>query len=172
MTKPLRAEDMHPALAEALENAGWNSRRSMDVRDVVAELVDDGFTPNSFAIGALKALLGLRIEPLNTSGPNFQNTEPLLVDPLGVGKRHRLEAVEVEKVVGETVFPFGWWLSYSYVYMTSSGKVVAFSSGLVWLLGETPEQGLDLAVRAQVPLTCIGAREGQRPWPSAEVPPL
>lgn len=152
-------------LVGALEVSGWFRGRRADVGEVVAELAADGYRSNPYAISFLEALSGLRIEPLTTAGPNFVNAEPLIVDPGGVGRRHRPEAEEVESALGEEVFPVAWWLSYSYVYVTASARMVAFSAGLIWLLGDTPGQGLDLAVRASSDLVCIGYRAGQSPWP-------
>jgi hypothetical protein len=164
--KSLEPRRFHPSVVTALEAAGWVPGRSADVRKVLADLVTGGYAPNPFTIGLLEALYGLRIDPVNADGPNFQNTEPFIVDPLGVGRRHREEAAEVRAAVGEDVFPVGWWLCNSHVHVTASGRVVAFSSGLIWHLGHTPEEGLDMAVRASSPLVCIGSRQGQRRWPS------
>ncbi|MGC4897514.1 SUKH-3 domain-containing protein [Micromonospora sp. DT31] len=155
-----------PPLVGALEASGWFWGRKVDVDEIVAELVEQGYRSNPFAISFLEAFSGLLIAPLNIEGPNFANTESLIIDPGGVGRRHRSEAAEVESVVSEDVFPVAWWLSHSYVYVTASARMVAFSSGLIWLLGDTLEQGLDMAVRASANLTCIGSRQGQRRWPA------
>jgi SUKH-3 immunity protein len=163
--RPISFDQMHPALMEALKAAGWFPSRFVDVKDVVRDLVAEGYAPNPFAIGVLESLYGLHIEPVGTVGSNFENSDPLIIDPIGVGKRHRPEAFEVEEALHETIFPIAWWLSYSHLYVAASGKTIAFSSGLVWLLGQTPEEGLDLAIRAKGELICVGARPGQRRWP-------
>ncbi|MFC8845399.1 MULTISPECIES: SUKH-3 domain-containing protein [unclassified Micromonospora] len=155
-----------PPLVGALEASGWFWGRKVDVGEIVAELVEQGYRSNPFAVSFLEAFSGLRIPPLNSEGPNFANTESLIIDPGGVGRRHRSEAAEVESVVNEDVFPVAWWLSYSYVYITASARMVAFSSGLIWLLGDSLERGLDMAVRASAELTCIGSRAGQPRWPA------
>jgi hypothetical protein len=154
-----------PPLVGALEASGWFWGRKVDVNDIVAELVEQGYRSNPFATSFLEAFLGLSIAPLNIERPNFTNTESLIIDPGGVGLRHRSEAAEVESVVNEDLFPVAWWLSYSYVYVTASARMVAFSSGLIWLLGDTLERGLDMAIRASAELTCIGSRAGQAMWP-------
>ncbi|MEV4638117.1 SUKH-3 domain-containing protein [Actinoplanes sp. NPDC049548] len=161
----LRLESASPELLAALEAAGWDRDRDVAIDHVVEELAAQGYEINTYAAAFLRSLCGLRIDPANEDGPNFQNTEQLIVDPLGVGRRHRPEAVEVESLIGESVFPVAWWLSYSYVHVAASGRMVAFSSGLTWSLGNTPEQGLDMAVRASEPLVCIGSRSGQARWP-------
>ncbi|WP_432994131.1 SUKH-3 domain-containing protein [Dactylosporangium sp. CA-233914] len=153
-----------PVIA-ALEASGWFWGRKVDVSEIIADLIVEGYRRNPPAIAFLSALSGLRIAPINSEGPNFANTEPLFIDPGGVGRRHRSGAAEVESVVEEDVFPVAWWLSHSYVYVTASARMVAFSSGLIWLLGKTLEQGLDMAVRAPSELVCVGSREGQPRWP-------
>lgn len=153
-----------PPLIGTLEAAGWFWGRKAGVGEVVAELVAQGYRSNPFAISFLESFSGLRIAPFNSDGPNFANTEPLIVDPIGVGRRHRSEAAEVESAAAEDVFPVAWWLSHSYVYVTPSARVLAFSSGLIWLLGDSLERGLDLAVRASSELICIGSRPGQPRW--------
>jgi hypothetical protein len=153
-------------LVAALKAAGWFPGRKVEVGQTVTELVAEGYRSNPFATAFLEELSGLRIAPINSDGPNFTNTEPLIIDPSGVGRRHRSEAAEVESVADEDVFPVAWWLSHSYVYVTASARVLAFSSGLIWSLGEGPEQGLDMAIRASSQLICIGSRPGQPRWPN------
>lgn len=161
----LKIASLPVPLVSGLESSGWYPGRKVDVREVVAELVAEGYRSNPFAICFLESLFGLRIDPINTTGPNFSNTEPFIVDPRGVGLRHRSETAEVESSINEDVFPVAWWVSYSYVYITASARMIAFSSGLIWLMGNSLEDGLDMAVRATSELVCIGSRPQQPRWP-------
>jgi hypothetical protein len=155
----------HPDVLKALAASGWYPGRTADIESTLSRLTKVGYRATPLAVELLTSVLDLRIDPLNEQGPNFVNSEPLLIDPIGVGSRHVDEARRVGAVLGDELFPVGWWLSYSHVYLGSSGALVAYSSGLVWGLGDTPRDGIEFAVRAHRPLVCLHAEGGTTPWP-------
>ncbi|GAA1693176.1 SUKH-3 domain-containing protein [Fodinicola feengrottensis] len=156
---------VHHDVLEALAKAGWTMGRQMDIESVVGEMVGIGYAENVHATSLLRDLLGLRIEPSNEQGANFTNAEPFIVDPLGAGRRHTDELDEMVQSLGGSYFPVGWWFCYSHVFVESAGSVVAYSAGLIWRLGASVEEGLEMMVRAHRPLVCIHSRKGQTPWP-------
>ncbi|GLZ34943.1 hypothetical protein Lesp02_71300 [Lentzea sp. NBRC 105346] len=161
----LNLESSHPDVLKALVASGWYPGRTADIVGTLSRLTKVGYRATPLAMELLTNVLDLRIDPLNEQGVNFVNSEPLLIDPIGVGSRHVDEAQRIGAVLGEELFPVGWWLSYSHVYLGSSGALVAYASGLVWRLGDTPRDGIEFAVRAHRRLECLYAEEGVTPWP-------
>jgi hypothetical protein len=149
----------------ALRRAGWYPGRDVDIAAAFVTLEEVGYALSPVAARLLRAISGLKVEPAVVAGPNFSNDEPLLVDPVGVGKRHRDEAVEIGSALGGDWYPLGWWLSYSHVFMESSGAMSAYADGLVWDLGRSPSEGMNLMVSATRPLVCVHASAGVKPWP-------
>ena len=160
---------LEPSTVEALNLAGWYSGRRADLSAVVPLLELQGYAANPAAVKFLESFLGLKVEPANTAGPNFSNDEPLLVDPLGVGRRHHAESVAVGAEIGGSWFPVGWWLSYCHVFMNQNGAMAAYANRMIWSLGRTPHEGLDLMISANRPLVCVYAPEGMPPWPRPDM---
>lgn len=156
---------LDPATVSALRLAGWQPGRRMGIAEVVLPLELRGYFRSDVIDGFLESFLGLTVEPARAAGPNFVNGEPFIVDPMGVGKRHQDESVAIGAAIGGSWFPIGWWLSYSHVFMEREGALAAYANGLIWSLGNTPDEGLDLMVSATGPLVCAYAPEGMRPWP-------
>ncbi|WP_206431715.1 SUKH-3 domain-containing protein [Streptomyces sp. ADI97-07] len=153
------------ATVASLEAAGWHAGRRVDVSDATRTLESYGYVTSPVVLGFLESLWALKVQPANEDGPNFINGEAFIVDPLGVGKRHRDEAVAISAALGGSWCPIGWWLSYSHVFMEESGAMVACANGLIWGLGDAPESGLDFMVRAHRPLACLHVPEGMKAWP-------
>ncbi|TKT00759.1 SUKH-3 domain-containing protein [Streptomyces lasalocidi] len=156
---------LKPETAAALRLAGWHPGRRIDVSSDARALEELGYVPSPPATEFLAAFGGLRIVPSREDGPNFVNGEPLLVDAVGVGRRHQDEAAVIASVLGGSWFPIGWWLSYSHVFMGQDGAMAAYANGLIWSLGQTTREALDLMVSADRPLVCVHAPEGVKPWP-------
>jgi hypothetical protein len=100
----------------------------------------------------LASLHGLTVVPLVEQGSNFRNDEPLLVDPLGVGVRHRREAAELEEWFRVKFCPLGWWLTGSHVYFSAEGLVVASAPGVVWEMGSDLASAIEFVLLANKPL--------------------
>ncbi|WP_411970434.1 SUKH-3 domain-containing protein [Saccharothrix longispora] len=149
----------------ALRLAGWYPGRRVDVSSDVSSLEAQGYVSSSLATEFLESFQGLKIGPAREGGPNFLNGEPFLVDAIGVGGRHQGESSEIGSVIGGSWFPIGWWLSYSHVFMRADGALAAYANGLIWSIGSTPSEGLELMVSADRPLICVHAPEGMKPWP-------
>jgi hypothetical protein len=135
------------------------------VSAVSLALEEEGYVSSPVATRFLRAFSGLKIEPAVVAGPNFSNDEPVLVDPVGVGRRHRDESMEIGSVLGGDWYPIGWWLAYSHVFMESSGAMSAYADGLIWDLGRSPFEGLDMMVSVTRPLICLHASVDMTPWP-------
>ncbi|GII55107.1 hypothetical protein Pth03_34960 [Planotetraspora thailandica] len=162
-----RLPDLDPITADCLRSAGWHRGRRVDVSVAIRSLESQGYVAGRTIVSFLESLWGLRLDPANEEGPNFINGEPFIVDPVGVGRRHRDEADEIYSAIGGSWFPIGWWLSYSHVFMDQSGALVAFADGLIWRIGDNLLDGLRFMVQADRPLMCIHAPEGRKPWPAA-----
>lgn len=134
---------------------------SSDIRSLEAQ----GYVPSLLATEFLESFRGLKIEPAQENGPNFINGEPSFVDAVGDGGRHQDESLVIGSVIGGSWFPIGWWLSYSHVFMRQDGALAAYANGLIWSIGSTPREGLDLMVSADRPLICVYAPEGMKRWP-------
>ncbi|MET7830577.1 SUKH-3 domain-containing protein [Streptomyces sp. NPDC005386] len=159
------ASRSHPATVSALRQAGWYPGRHVDVSSDIQALEAQGYIPSSLATAFLASFRGLKIGPAREDGPNFVNGEPFFVDAVGAGGRHQDESVVMGSALGGSWFPVGWWLSYSHVFMRSDGAVAAYANSLIWSIGNTPYEGLDLMISAVSPLTCVHAPEGMKPWP-------
>lgn len=149
----------------ALRRAGWLPGRRVDLCAIVPPLEVQGYVPSPVVVDFLGSFSGLKVEPARETGPNFSNDEPLLVDPVGVGNRHRDESVTIGTVIQGSWFPVGWWLSYCHVFMNQEGAMAGYANGMVWNLGETLHEGLDLMISASRPLVCVYAPKGMKPWP-------
>lgn len=156
---------LEPSTFSALRQAGWHYDRNVDVSAVISSLEEQGYTSSPVIVQFLASIFGLKVESAREAGPNFSNDEPFLVDPAGVGARHRDEAIKIGVEIGGSWFPVGWWLSYCHVFMEHGGALAAYANGLIWSLGGTPDEGLDLMVSASRPLVCVYAPEGVPPWP-------
>jgi hypothetical protein len=156
---------LNPATVSALRLAGWFPERHLDVSSDIHSLEAQGYIPSPLATEFLESFQRLKIGPAREDGPNFINGEPFFVDAVGVGGRHQDESSAIESVMGGSWFPIGWWLSYSHVFMRQDGALAAYANGLIWSIGSTPCEGLDLMVSADRPLICVHAPEGMKPWP-------
>lgn len=157
---------LEPSTTLALRRAGWHPGRDVDMADAFLLLKEKGYASSRVVAGFLETFAGLKVEPAVAVGPNFSNDEPFLVDPVGAGRRHRDEAMEIESILGGRWYPIGWWLSYCHVFMERLGAMSAYASGMIWHLGKTPFEGLDLMISANRPLVCVHAPEGAAPWPA------
>ncbi|MFE4828725.1 SUKH-3 domain-containing protein [Streptomyces sp. NPDC056672] len=156
---------LNPATVSALRQAGWYPGRHLDVSSDIQSLEAQGYIPSPLATAFLESFRGLKIGPARENGPNFINGEPFFVDAVGAGGRHQDESSAIGSALGGSWFPVGWWLSYSHVFMRPDGAVAAYANGLIWSIGSTPYEGLDLMVSADRPLICVHAPEGMKPWP-------
>ncbi len=136
----------------------------MDVELPLETLKEAGFSFNAHAESVISTLYGLRVHPVDTESGEFINDDPLILKP-ELCRRHRSAAELIQKELGGNYVPLGWWLSSSYVFMEDSGRVVGYLGGLVWRLGESVEDALNLMVRADRPLVCGYVRPGRTPWP-------
>jgi SUKH-3 immunity protein len=152
-------------VVDALGRAGWRHDRHVEVGSVLAELDSCGYSSNSKFKELLESISGLKVQPVNEEGPNFVNGEPLTVDPVGVGVRHRRDVETIHDAIGGEWFPIGWWLSYSHVFLGSSGSMVALADGLIWGLGEGVLSGMRLMLLADRPLSCLYCPDGRKAWP-------
>ncbi|MCA1217847.1 SUKH-3 domain-containing protein [Streptomyces sp. 8L] len=100
-------DSMSPSLLQALRDAGWHSRRRVDASHWLDSLRQEGYLPSSKAEEILISLGGLVIEPMNTSGPNFENDEPFNFDPIAAGAGQRDLTSKIEGVLGGQYFPIG-----------------------------------------------------------------
>lgn len=136
----------HPEVQGALREAGWFPGRQVDVEKWSA-LEDGGYVFHDMAREILAGIDDLTITPVRETGPNFVNDDPFVVDPAeGWGSRGIAE--DIEDQFGGQYFPLGAWLSYSTVFVESSGRVVVAGFGPIWELGTTFEDALDLLVRS------------------------
>ncbi|WP_326568909.1 SUKH-3 domain-containing protein [Amycolatopsis rhabdoformis] len=161
---------LNPATVSALRLAGWHPGRHLDVSSDIQSLEAQGYTPSAAATEFLASFQGLKIGPAREDGPNFLNGEPFFVDAVGVGARHQGESSAIASAMGGSWFPIGWWLSYSHVFMRPDGALAAYANGLIWSIGSTPGEGLDLMVSADRPLICVQAPPGMKPWPRGGSP--
>jgi hypothetical protein len=162
----IQFDSIHPDVLAAISASGWLPGRRVDVDRWIAPLRGEGYRVSPLAKEILSSLGGLVVDPVNISGPNFSNDEPLNFDPISAGSGQRELAEEVENILGGSYFPIGEWLSFSSVFVESGGRVVATGMGWIWELGKTFEEGLELAVRAHRPLICLHSDSGLDPWPA------
>lgn len=160
---------LNPTTVSALRQAGWYPERRIEVSADIRTLEMQGYIPSPAATAFLESFRGLRIGPAREEGPNFVNGEPFFVDALGAGGRHLDESLAIGSAIGGSWFPVGWWLSYSHVFMRGDGVLAAYANGLIWSIGRTPSEGLDLMVSADRPLVCVHAPAGQKRWPKQQV---
>jgi hypothetical protein len=158
-----------PVLAE-LHKAGWSPDRVLDISTWVSELAAQGYRISDVAAAGLASFGGFELGPVNISGPNFSNDEPLNVEPILAGSGHRLLAEELEAEVGGNWYPFGEWLSSVSVFVRDDGWVVATGLGWIWELGDSVEEAVEFALMAHHPLKCLKVLSpGGKPWPSEDV---
>ncbi|MGW4422785.1 SUKH-3 domain-containing protein [Streptosporangium sp. NPDC004631] len=157
---------MHSDVLVALSASGWSPGRQVETSRWLDPLMAEGYYVSPLAMEVLSSLGGLVIEPTNTVGPNFTNEDPFDFDPISAGSGQRRLAQEVEDILGGSYFPIGEWLSYSSVFLEVAGRMVATGMGWIWELGRTFEEGLELAIRAHRPLTCLYSDPGLDPWPA------
>lgn len=157
-----------PVLAE-LEAAGWTPERAIDISAWTDELGSQGYRLSEVVSAALRSFGELSIGPINTQGPNFTNDEPLNVDPILAGSGHYALAEELERELAGSWYPFGEWLSYSSIFVNSSGWTVATGMGWIWELGTSIEDAIEFALMAHHPLRCLSVlTPGAKPWPPQE----
>lgn len=155
---------------DALRSAGWVQGRSYDITPWVEELEKQGYELFKTGAQALVAYGGLELEPINREGPNFDNDDPLIVDPVLAGSGHRVLADELERELGGMWYPFGEWLSGSSVFVGANGWTVATGMEWVWELGASVEEAIEFALMAHKPLVCLRVlNPSVSPWPP---PPL
>lgn len=152
-------------MLSALLSSGWSVERSIDIESPLHYLLGRGYSASPLIVEFLKSFWGLKVFPVCEEGANFINGEPFLVDPVGVGRRHYEESLFIASIVDGDWFPVGWWLSYSHVFMNQEGVMVAYANGLVWSLGGTPCEALNLMVGSIGSLVCVHSPEGVEPWP-------
>lgn len=144
---------------DALKDRGWFEGRAVDLTEVVATLTALGYKVDNDAKDILGSLLGISVDPIVVDG-HFKNDEPLVIDPIGVGRRGFGEASELENLLGTSFLPLGWWLCRSHVFFSSSGIVVAYSPGVVWHLGTNLDEAIDLMLLANRPLVRLISADG------------
>ncbi|WP_304454802.1 SUKH-3 domain-containing protein [Nocardiopsis sp. YSL2] len=150
----------------AMEDAGWHPGRLLEgAQSWYDELRSKGYPENQTALDFLGELGGLAIEPIPNKEARFGNHEALNIDPFSADAMGISFFDEMSSLVGEPCFPVGEWLSYSSVFLTASGRMMAGGLGYVWLLGGSPEEGVQQAVMADRDLLCIHTDEGLSPWP-------
>jgi hypothetical protein len=104
-----------------LARAGWRPERGVPVDDWVSHLAGQGYQLSAVAERMLRVFGGLSLGPLNKSGPNFTNDEPLIFDPVSAGSGHHSLAVELAGALGGNWYPLGEWLSSSSVFVEDAG---------------------------------------------------
>jgi hypothetical protein len=150
----------------AMKSAGWYSGIFLkDAESWYGELCGMGYAENQLALEFLQELGGLVVGPVENEDAYFINYEPLNVDPFSADAMGVSFFEEMSVLVQEPCFPVGEWLSYSSVFLTVSGRMMAGGLGYVWLLGDSPEEGVQQAVMADRDLVCIHADNGLPPWP-------
>ncbi|WP_197024350.1 SUKH-3 domain-containing protein [Nocardiopsis sp. CNT312] len=153
-------------MIKAMEDSGWYAERIFgDADSWYYELCSRGYPGNRMALDLIRSLGGLSIGPAENSDAHFGNYEPLNVDPFAADAMGFSFFEEMSSLVGEACFPVGEWLSYSSVFITASGRMMAGGLGYVWYLGGTLEEGVQQAVMADRDLICIHSDEGLSPWP-------
>ena len=162
----LDAGNMGVNALRAMRDAGWYPGRILEEADSwYSELCGHGYPENKKALELLKELGGLIINPVDNKEAYFENCEPLNVDPFSADAMGVDFFSEMSRIIQEGCFPIGEWLSYSSVFLTTSGRMMAGGLGYVWLLGNSPEEGVQQAIMADRDLICIHAGEGLSPWP-------
>ncbi|MFI9384813.1 SUKH-3 domain-containing protein [Kutzneria sp. NPDC052558] len=150
----------------ALESAGWSADRQIDIDGWVSELAAQGYEIDVVVDRALRSFGGILVEPVNVTGPNFSNDEPLNVDPILAGSGHFELARQLTAELGGNWFPFGEWLSYSSLFVENSGWTVATGMDWIWDVGPSVEEAIEFALMAHRPLTCLETlTPGVKPWP-------
>jgi hypothetical protein len=153
----------------ALEAAGWAPDRQVDISAWVDELGAQGYRLSDLAAHALRQYGGLEVRPVNTVGPNFDNDEPLHIDPILAGSGHYALAEELAQQLGGDWYPLGEWISSSSVFVNPAGWVVATGLGWIWELGGSVEDAIEFALMAHHPLRCLKVlTPGAKPWPPEE----
>jgi len=136
---------------------------------LMVEVLDrEGYRLSEVASRALREYGGLEIPPANENGPNFTNDEPLTVDPT-LGSGFYALAEKLANELGDDWYPFGEWLSYSSVFVSTSGWLVATGLGWIWEFGKSVEESIEFAIMAHRPLRCLKVlTPGAEPWPPEE----
>lgn len=158
-------EDFSDDLIAALKTWGWTPGRKVDVGPWVEYLAFEGYKIHPLARDFLEAFGGLSLHPVKVDGPNFENYEPLTIDPMVCGSGHRYMAAEVEDVLGGSFYPIGEWLSYSNTFIGDDGRIVSTGMGWIWGLGDNLADSLELAIFTNRPLQCLYSDPGLDPWP-------
>ncbi|GLZ11636.1 hypothetical protein Acsp04_18710 [Actinomadura sp. NBRC 104425] len=144
----------------ALAAQGWTKDRSVDVSALIGRLEAVGFRVDDWMRGVLGSLVGIRVSPVNEDGVNFQNGDPFVVDPLAIGVRHFSEARELQDRFKVTFCPLGWWLCRSHVYFSTEGPVVASLPGVIWHVGSTLSEAIDMMLLGNRPLVRLLSEDG------------
>lgn len=128
--KSLLAESS-PRVIVALERAGWNPRRRIDVSEWRAVLEGVGFELNEVALSVWRELGGLCImsDPLRYPGSS------LLVDPVDACIDSAEEARRLTARHGDNFSPLGMWSVQYRTYIGSQGWVLSVGPGGEWSLG-------------------------------------
>ncbi|WP_173142654.1 hypothetical protein [Kibdelosporangium persicum] len=102
----------------------------------------------------------MTVEPAVEKGVDFRNEDPLIVDPLRIGRRHIREAIDLEERFKVPFCPLGWWLCRSHVYFSSDGIAVASVPEVVWRLGDSFAEAVDFMLIGNRPLVRLWGMDG------------
>jgi hypothetical protein len=151
---------LHPQSLAALYAAGWTNSRRTDVSHIVSDLSAAGYTVDDYMTDILSSLNGIVVVPVPQAESFFANEDSLIIDPLGVGTRHRSEAKDLEEWFGYPFCPLGWWLCRSHVYFSADGVAVASLPDVIWLLGDSFESAVDFMLLGNRPLERLWSLDG------------
>jgi len=107
---------------------------------------DDGYVWSTAVQHFLAGFGNLTIDPIRSEAATF-GSGPFEIEPdLVIGERERI--AHREDTIGESLCPVGEWSGESIVLISPSRRVYAETSYQVLLLGQSPEEALDVIVRA------------------------
>ncbi|WP_173142673.1 SUKH-3 domain-containing protein [Kibdelosporangium persicum] len=144
----------------ALERSGWSETRQVDVSKVVGSLAEVGYEIDDGMVEILSSFYGLTVEPAVEEGVDFRNEDPLVVDPVRIGRRHIREANDLKDWFKVSFCPLGWWLCRSHVYFSTDGIAIASASGVVWHLGDSFPEAVDFMLTGNRPLVRLWSMDG------------
>lgn len=134
------------ATRQALERAGWNPGRQVDIDEWITILGDQGYFFSEPAKEILKSFGGLVVRPADVPEAVW-GADPIVFDPMEAGDGMYERYKSQETALGHRMSPLASWGGESTIMLLDDGRVVSDSSFSLQLLGSTFPEALDLALR-------------------------
>jgi len=137
----IKFSNLDKYVLKILEDAGWITTRSADIKEQLQILESEGYKPFEYAIRIMQSFDGIYISAQKSKGvKSYIGDVEFDCVGAGSGEYDRLEIFE--EICKESIFPIGMVFGQWFLYVGKSNKIYMGDYNKFYLLGENIEEFL------------------------------